>query len=288
MARSAVFIGFGEAGQGLSAACARAFDLKTNDALLRDEKIADYARAGVEGFESAADALGLGSFLTFSLVTADQALAAARSCAPLLAPGSFWFDCNSVAPETKRLAAEAVEAAGAKYVDVAIMAPIEPARLSVPLLISGGDAGEAAALLETLGFSRVEVIGREVGMASAVKMIRSVMVKGLEALSAECILAARRAGVTDAVLASLDASWTEQRWEARVDYNLDRMLVHGLRRAAEMEEAAKTLEAFGVEPVMTRGTIARQRDLGATGERPAAGLAAKLAQIDPETTDQTA
>ena len=100
-------------------------------------------------------------------------------------------------------------------------------------------------------------MGDDIGRASTIKMLRSVIFKGMEALTAECVLACHRADVLDEVLASLGAEWP-----ALADYRLDRMMVHGVRRAAEMEESAKTLTALGVEPLMTRGTIARQRALG--------------------------
>jgi hypothetical protein len=103
------------------------------------------------------------------------------------------------------------------------------------------------------------VIGEEVGRASAIKMIRSVMVKGIEALSWECAAAAEAAGVYDEIAASLDASEKPVGWARRFAYNRERMETHGLRRAAEMEEVARTLEGLGVEPVMTRGTVQRQR-----------------------------
>ena len=163
------------------------------------------------------------------------------------------------APETKRAAAAAVEAAGGRYVDGAVMAPVQPAALAVPLLLSGPHASPAQAMLYALGFENSRVVGEDVGRASAIKMIRSVMVKGLEALSSECAAAADAAGVFDEVMASLDASEKACGWAERVAYNRERMATHGLRRAAEMEESAKTLQALGVEPVMTRGTVQLQR-----------------------------
>lgn len=271
MVHDVAFIGFGEAGQAFARPGARAFDVKS-------DKAADYAAAGVQGVATVRDALS-GARAAFSLVTADQALTAARDYAPFLKPGALWLDMNSVAPGTKRAAAEAIEAAGGRYADVAVMAPVHPARLAVPLLVAGPHADDAAVLLGDYGFANVSIAGPKLGDASAIKMIRSVMVKGIEALSAECILAAERAGVSGAVLASLDASWKPQDWGERVDYNLDRMMAHGLRRAAEMEEVAKTLAELGVEPTMTQGTIARQRAIGMLGRMPSEGLAAKLAVI---------
>ena len=277
-------IGFGEAGSTFAlagdwAAAAHVYDAKTDAAATRDAMLAAYRQAGVLPARFLEDALdGVG--LILSLVTADQALAVAEAAAAMIAPGALYCDMNSVAPQTKQAAARAIEAAGAHYVDVAVMAPVDPARLNVPLLLSGARADEAQARLAALGFAKIRIVGADVGRASSIKMIRSVMVKGMEALTAECVLAAEAADVLDEVLASLDASEKAKPWGARADYNLDRMLVHGLRRAAEMEEVVKTLEGLGTGVAMTRGTVERQRAIGALGVKvPPEGLGAKIARV---------
>ena len=273
------FIGFGEAGAAFaSGAQARAYDRKTDFAETRDAKLADFRAAGVTACLSDTEALD-GATAVLSLVTADQALAAAEAAAPSLSPGTLWFDMNSVAPDTKRAAAVAIEAAGGRYVDVAIMSPVHPARLASPLLVAGPHADDGARALTAFGFGNVATVPGDVGAASSIKMIRSVLVKGLEALTAECFLAAEAAGVTDAVSASLDASWPGVSWAAKADYNLERMMAHGGRRAAEMEEVAKTLDALGTGAAMTRGTIERQRAIGALGLTAPPGLRAKIAAI---------
>jgi len=250
-------VGFGEAGETFASAPGWRGETRGWD-ILADRR-ALMGKHGVETGDDASAALRDRSFV-LSLVTADQALAAAREYAPLLPEGALWCDCNSVAPATKREAAAVVERAGGRYVDVAVMAPVNPAKLAVPLLISGPHTLAAQPLLEALGFSSIRVVGDEVGRASAIKMIRSVMVKGLEALSSECAAAAEAAGVFDEVMASLDASEKNVSWADRVAYNRERMATHGARRAAEMEESAKTLQGLGVEPVMTRGTVRLQRE----------------------------
>lgn len=249
-------IGFGEAGSTFARAASwgglvSAWDI---DPERRDE-VPTYSLASSPSAKSALE----NAKMVLSLVTADQALEAAQKYACFLEKDAIWCDMNSVAPETKRAAAMAVEAAGAHYVDVAVLAPVEPARLSVPLLISGQSASAAQAKLEEAGFTNVRVVGEEVGKASTIKMIRSVMVKGIEALTDEMMQAAEAAGVTKEVLSSLDASEKSISWFHRSTYNQDRMAVHGERRAAEMEESAKTLISLGVAPVMTSGTIERQR-----------------------------
>lgn len=233
-------IGFGEAGQAFAGDRPwRAFDIAPQK-----------TRA-----TSLAEALA-GADLILSVVTADQALIVAQQAAALIAGGALYCDMNSVAPDTKQAAAAAIEAAGGRYVDVAVMAPVDPKRLAVPLLVSGPHAGAATTALREAGFFHVRVVGSTVGKASAIKMIRSVMIKGVEALTAEMMLAARAADVEADVLASLGEDWAD-----KADYNLERMTTHGLRRAAEMEEAAKTLESLGIDPLMTRSTIVRQREM---------------------------
>lgn len=256
-------IGYGEAGSTFARSGgwqgAAAHDLKPERRALAIED-------GLRAPGDAATALA-GADLVISLVTADAALCAAETCAPLMKAGALWVDGNSVAPDTKRAAAQAVEAAGGRYVDLAILAPVDPARLKVPLLLAGAAAAQAEAALRALGFSSLRIVGQQVGRASAIKMIRSVMVKGLEALTAEMMLGAQAAGVVEEVLASLDASEKPGPWAERAAYNIERMVTHGARRAAEMEESAKTLAGLGVAPLMTRGTAARQRDMAGRKDR---------------------
>jgi 3-hydroxyisobutyrate dehydrogenase-like beta-hydroxyacid dehydrogenase len=283
MTEKVVIIGFGEAGQAFAGAegwrgDARSYDKLTDDPASREAKDSDYRRAGVEGASSLQAALDA-SRLILSLVTADQAGEVARCAARWIAPDAIFCDLNSVAPATKQAAAEEIEGAGGRYVDIAIMAPVNPARLAAPLLLSGSAAQEAHRLLSALGFRNVRVIGSKVGQASAVKMIRSVIVKGIEALTTEAMLAADTAGVAGEVLDSLDGSDRRSSWVDRADYNLERMMTHGVRRAAEMDEVAATLEMLGTEPLLTRATAQRQRDIGSLGLKPAKGLDAKLSQL---------
>lgn len=265
-------IGFGEAGStfamaGAWGAASHAFDVLP-------VRAGPMAAAGVSACASLAGALERAP-LVLSLVTADAALSVARQAAPFLAPGALFCDMNSVAPETKRAASWAIEAAGGRYVDVAIMAPVDPQRLAVPLLLSGAAAAGAVAALEALGFADMRVVGDSVGRASTIKMLRSVMYKGMEALTAECLLACERAGVTEEVLGSFGSDWA-----TGADYRLDRMLVHGQRRAAELREVCKTLEDLKLGPLMSTGTVAWQQAMGELAINPApGGLAAKLEAV---------
>ena len=158
------------------------------------------------------------------------------------------------------------------------MAPVHPRLLAVPLLVSGPTVADACARLTAIGFAP-RAAGEQVGRASMIKMLRSVMVKGMEALTAECFLACWRAGVVDEVAASLDAGWPGVDWAAKADYNLERMMVHGDRRAAEMDEVARTLADLGMASDMARATAAAQRRIGAMALNAAPGLDAKAQSI---------
>ncbi len=277
MTTDILLIGFGEAGSTFAVAGAWGRRARAHD---RDPaRTSVMAQLGVARVSRLDDAMQ-GVPMILSLVTADQALAVARDAAALIAPGTLFCDMNSVAPQTKQAAAASIAAAGGHYVDVAVMAPVDPAGMAVPLLLSGAQAEDAQARLRALGFAKTRVVGADVGRASSIKMIRSVMVKGIEALTAECVLAAEAADVLDEVLASLDASEKAKPWGVRADYNLDRMLVHGTRRAAEMEEVVKTLDGLGTGAAMTRGTVARQAAIGALGVKtPPDGLGSKIGVI---------
>jgi 3-hydroxyisobutyrate dehydrogenase-like beta-hydroxyacid dehydrogenase len=254
-------VGFGEAGQafasGWGGACRSACDLRADDPGLQ----AAAGRAGVALVAAPGPALA-GAGAIFCLVTADQALAAARAAARCLPPGAFWLDGNSCAPGTKRQAEAVIAAAGGRYVDLAIMAPVHPRGPRTPCLLAGPHAAAALADLAALGMDW-QVAGAEVGCASTIKMLRSVMIKGFEALSAECLLAARRAGVEEAVLASLQASDPGWAWQARAAYNLERMMAHGTRRAAELREVAATLRELGLPDRMAAATALWQDQIAA-------------------------
>ena len=205
----------------------------------------------------------------FSVVTADQAHEAALAALPGLAKGALFFDCNSCAPQTKVRTATDVDAAGGRYVDVAVMAPVHPRLHRTPLLISGPHVEAAAQALAALDMS-ARIHEGPVGAASAVKMIRSIMMKGLEALVCECVLAGRKAGVIETVLDSLDDTYPGFGWKKRSAYMLERVITHGVRRAAEMREAAVTVDLLGLKGEMSRATVGWQQTIGELGLRASA------------------
>ena len=269
------FIGFGEAGQafagGLIEAGLRdiaAYDIASEEARVREPA----GRLGVRLAPSLAEALS-GADFVFSAVTAASSIEAARAAATHLADGQVFVDVNSVSPGRKREAASLFARPGA-YLDLAIMAPVHPKRHATPCLVAG-EAGERfIAIFGEFGMSPAKA-GDEIGAATTIKMVRSVMVKGLEALSYECFMAAHKAGVEETILASLGRSYPGFDWPVAVPYNVSRMLQHGVRRAAEMREVALTLRELGLDPAVTEGVVVQQERLGRLGLQlgPEEGLA---------------
>jgi 3-hydroxyisobutyrate dehydrogenase-like beta-hydroxyacid dehydrogenase len=264
------FIGFGEAGQAIAAGLRdegieriAAWDILFPEPAGARLRAAGEAM-GVRTAASAADAIRE-TDMVISAVTAASSLEAARSVAPYLTGNPYYLDINSVSPGRKQETAKLLSER-ARYVDVAVIAPIHPARHRTPLLISGGEAEEISPLLRELGM-QLTVVSDETGSAAAIKMIRSVMIKGIEALTLECFLAAERAGVLEEVTASLKNNYPTLDWTKIADYNLERMASHGERRAAEMEESAATLRELGLEPLMADATVKRQREMGALGKQ---------------------
>jgi 3-hydroxyisobutyrate dehydrogenase-like beta-hydroxyacid dehydrogenase len=264
------FIGFGEAAtailkgwrQALPAICPRVYDIKTDSPVsaVRAAKLEDYRQWAVEACDTSAIATA-GTRIVFSLVTADQAHAAALAAARDLPAGTLFLDGNSCSPGAKRQSAKAIEAAGGRYVDLAIMAPVHPALHKTPLLVSGPHAETALGALARLGMV-AEAVEGGIGAASSIKMVRSIMIKGLEALVAECMLSARLAGVETPVIASLDKTFPGFDWTGRSAYMLERVMTHGIRRAAEMREVAATVTELGLDAGMVRATVDWQQAIG--------------------------
>ena len=263
------FIGFGEAGQAIASGLREsgieriaAWDILFPESAGTKLKAAG-EKFGVRLASSAADAVAQTDMI-ISAVTAASSLDAARSVAPHLSGNPYYLDINSVSPGRKQEAAKLLDEK-ARYVDVAVIAPIHPKRHRTPLLISGPHAESISPLLREMEM-QLSVVGDAVGGAAAIKMIRSVMIKGIEALTLECFLAAERAGVLEEVTASLKNNYPGLDWAQMSEYNLERMASHGERRAAEMEESAATLRELGLDPLMVEATVMRQREMGAVGK----------------------
>ncbi len=225
----------------------------------------------VEVAASAAQA-AMGAGLVISAVTAAQAMAAAQSVIGGLGQGAFFLDLNSASPGVKAAAAKAIDAAGGRYVEAAVMSSVPPKGLKTPMLLGGPHAKDFLEYAASLDLD-ARVFADVVGPASATKMCRSVMIKGVEALLAECLLTARHYGVEGTVLDSLSDLLPHPDWRKQAAYMISRSLVHGKRRAEEMREVAVTVAEAGVEPLMSRSIAERQDWAWKQAEKMAPGSA---------------
>jgi 3-hydroxyisobutyrate dehydrogenase-like beta-hydroxyacid dehydrogenase len=255
-------LGFGEVGQTLADDLARAgvANVSAWDILFADRHSVPSRGLSGRRVAAASDAVNAvrDAQLVISAVTAAQDAIAARSVASGLARGAFYLDLNSVSPEMKQEVARLVDATGARYVEGAVMAPIGPKRIASPILLGGAHADDFLLLGQPLGFTGASVFARAVGKASAAKMCRSVMVKGIEALLTESMLSARRHGVEETVLASLADLFPAADWRKLARYMISRSLLHGKRRAEEMREVAETVRNAGIAPLMSSACAERQ------------------------------
>jgi 3-hydroxyisobutyrate dehydrogenase-like beta-hydroxyacid dehydrogenase len=255
-------IGYGEVGRILAEDLRKqeikvaAYDIK-----LRSDQsggaLRDHAgQHGVTLTASHADLAAQSDFIV-SAVTASQAVPVAKACAAAVKQGAWYLDFNSASPGAKQRAAALIDAAGGHYVEGAVMTSVPPYRIKVPLLLGGSDAAALAPQLAELGFVP-KVASDKLGVASAVKMCRSVMIKGLEAMVIESFTTARAYGVEDAVLASLKETFPGIDWEKQGAYFFQRVIEHGRRRSEEVREVAETVREAGLTPWSAQGTAERQ------------------------------
>jgi 3-hydroxyisobutyrate dehydrogenase-like beta-hydroxyacid dehydrogenase len=254
-------VGFGEVGQTLGAdllaagASVAAFDILF--ATPGSAPSLSLSKIAVRAAKSAADAVRHAE-LVIAAVTAASDLDAAKSAAPHLSHGTFYLDVNSVSPGMKRDCAAIVEAAGGRYVEAAVMTPIGPKRIASAMLLGGAHTSEFVERAAPIGFAGAKAFSPIIGQASATKMCRSVIIKGLEALLSESMLTARHYGIEKHVLDSLSDLLPVGDWEKLARYFISRTVEHGTRRAEEMRESAKTVAEAGIAPLMALATAERE------------------------------
>jgi len=228
------------------------------------------AELDIRAARDAADA-ARGAELVISAVTAAQTVDAATASAIGLARDAVFLDLNSASPGAKIAAAVPVEAPGALYVEAAVMSPIGKRRIASPILLGGPHARAFEAQAHALGFIGARFYADEPGKAAAAKLCRSVIVKGMEAILGESLLSARHYGVEADVVASLEDLFPGPDWRRLSHYMISRSIEHGVRRAEEMAEAARTVSEAGIEPLMSLAIVARQEWASQFGDQLAHG-----------------
>lgn len=240
------------------------YDIKLDEPATRDAMWTQAEAAGVCVARNAS-AAAQDADAVFSCVTASAAHDVAREAAGYLRSGQMFLDINSASPGTKKQAAAAVATSGADYIECAVMAPVPGPGLRVPILAGGARAEHAAQLFNALGMN-IRAIATDYGRASAMKLSRSIIIKGLEALLIDCAAAARAWGVDHEVFASLNQSFPSLDFAALADQMAGRVHEHGIRRAAEMREAAQMLSDIGLNGALAEAVAdAQERGAGQGG-----------------------
>jgi 3-hydroxyisobutyrate dehydrogenase-like beta-hydroxyacid dehydrogenase len=284
MAMRICLLGFGEVGQILGKdLAARALQLTAWDSLFTDPASAPSAALAhhpvVHRATSAHDA-ARNADVIISAVTADQTLPVAQAVAVGLAPNAYFLDLNSVSPGIKQHAAQVVHEAGGRYVEAAVMSAFPPQRLASPINLGGPHAHGFLPIARVMGLSAASVFSDALGPASAAKMCRSIIIKGLEALLLESMLTARHHAVEQSVLDSLADLLPATDWRALSQYMMSRALLHGRRRAEEMHEACRTVAAAGLAPLLGTAIAQRQAWAGEQGMAGQQGSAGKQASLE--------
>ena len=257
-------VGYGEVGKIFSigllgkpnVTSVSAWDLKFVDPKLSAEQLEHAKKNGINAQLSIDEACA-DADVVISAVTASNTLDVAVAAAPFLKQGSLFLDLNSASPGTKQEAAAVVDGRGAFYVEAGVMTSVPPYGIKVPILLGGEKSEGLAQILNEWGMD-AKSISFKLGIASAIKMSRSIMIKGLEALVVEAYSTARFYGVEDYFLPTLVETFPQIDWSTQGAYFFSRVVQHGKRRSEEMRESARTVSETGAPPLMASAIADKQ------------------------------
>ncbi len=222
-------------------------------------------RAGMVGVElvAALEDLVKKSDYLFSLVTGGVSLQVAQQVAPLLDSRILYVDMNNSPSQAKEMAAVAVKARKARFVDVMIVGSPIASKHEVPLWASGDGAEEFRAAMSRYGMN-IEIVSTKAGAASALKTIWQVLSKGIQALLWETILAARKVGVDLKAHPIPPQNSGDKSIDAQIEaantiyeYLVWHSGIHAARKSGEMKAIAEELRRLGIEPIMTEAASKR-------------------------------
>jgi len=253
------FIGFGGAGFGLASGLkgAGVEEIHFHDRMQERQPFSEViaqraAKIGAVQASSLAELLGRVD-LVISCVTGAMALSVAEEAAPHLTRRHLYADVNTASPRVKEEVAAIVEAAGASFCDAAMMGAVPAYLHRVPILASGSGARSFHDAMTPLGMN-IRIIGEKAGQASAIKMFRSIFMKGLLSLFVETLTATHHYGVDETVLASIAESLDGTPFLETARMQMTKGSVNAERMAHEMEEVISTLEELGVPSGMSRAS----------------------------------
>ncbi|MDL2272092.1 DUF1932 domain-containing protein [Desulfovibrio sp. OttesenSCG-928-I05] len=261
-----VFIGFGEAAFNIAAglkseglADMGAFDINANNPKFATAITSRAEETGVTLFDDVATACAGAEFI-FSLTSATVAVSVAEGIFPHLKAGQVYVDMNSAAPTVKETINALPREKGVLFCDAGVMGTVPGNRHTVPMFIAGEGAARFAEEFLPYGM-KLTALDAPAGGASAIKMLKSVVMKGLPQLMFESFEGAHRYGVLDILVKSLSSSLEGKSVEKLADTFIARTLIHAARRAAEMRDVQSTLDALDMDASMVKATIKKLDDM---------------------------
>jgi len=253
------FIGFGELAQGLAKGLKKEglADIRTFDKAMAADSAAGKAlrRIAQEMQVKVAESLKeliQGADVIFATVTPAAALVVAKAASGLLQRGQIYADLNSCTPNLKKQSQAVITASGADYVDVGVVGGISIQGHKIPCLLCGDKAAQLKELMIPYGMN-MQVIEGAVGTAALIKMLRSVVLKGIEALMLEMFMAAQEYGLEDSMMESIATTFNRGDFEKYSDMLMTTHGLHAARRCDETEMILGTIKEVGVNPFVTQG-----------------------------------
>lgn len=265
------FVGFGEAASCFAEALSGHADTEVTvfcEGANNRPPYTEEFRSRVSGFGAELvddlESLVAGRDVVFSTVLVASAEEVGLAIAERISPDTLVVDVNASVPEVKQRIAAAVEARGGQFVDANLMGAITIYGHAVQLLSSGSGAERFRELFTPYGFT-VDVAGPDAGTSALIKMLRSVVTKGIEGLIVEAMTAAEHAGITEEAFHGICDPMDETKFSQFTEMVLKTNVVHAPRRVVEMEAITESLERLGIAPTMTRATTERLRASAALG-----------------------
>lgn len=250
-------IGLGEVGshyaRGLAAggAYVSAYNRNMDDPAKR-ERYKALERDGVKLRSTVEDTVRE-SALILAVTTSHTALDTARSVLPYLTAGQIYVECNSTVPDVKEEIAGMLSKT-ADMVDATTMASVNQLGHKTPVNLSGSRAAEVSEILNGYGMN-TRCIGDKVGQASALKVLRSIFMKGFEAVLVESMQASNRYGVAEQVFDSIIDFFGTKPLPDIMQMLIATDAIHARRRAEEMTAITQMLSKHGIENTMSQACV---------------------------------
>ena len=252
------FIGFGEAGYYLSSEFKEgevegyAFDTAAFTDDPRAEGVRRRAAENHITLVQSLEELAAACEIVVCLTSAASALPIAKSIAPFMRANTVYADLNSASPKTKEQIAEAFRCSKGTFIEAAIMNAVPAKKTKVPILICGEGCEQVAARLNVTGMNVTALSGAKLGTASATKMLKSVLSKGVIALFTEAALVTEKYDLTETVFQSLWNTMNMMTYEKFCHYMVTQAAYHSERLGKEMGEVLATLDDLDENSIMTQ------------------------------------